>query len=245
MKRRPVRMGNSPTHRNLFRRTIIILGSLAAALGGLATVIANLSSIKEAADKMLASPATKVSLIQTRLIFGSSDIPIPEDVSGITFSQTMPEIEEAISKGNTVIDLGAVSEGDRLNHTKFAELPNLVSLVIQDRLTRGAERYVLIDSQKLATVTLGYLRVLIQKETVPPIYNCRIRVYYPGGGSTDTYSSIDLPEGTWKGYFEFGLMLDKDLEKKRSVTSKWEAVLTCEHKGKAAGDGPVPLTVGQ
>jgi hypothetical protein len=226
-------------------RVSIILGSLLAMLGGVATVLGNLSSIKEALDKMLASPAAKVSLIQTRLIFGSSDIPIPENVTGIEFSQTAPEIGEAISNGQTVVDLGAVSKADTLNHSTFTEFPQLASLVIQSRLTRGAERYVLIDNQKIATVTLGDLRVLIQKETIPKIDNCRMRVYYPDGGSKDTYSTIDLPEGTWKNYFEFGLVLDKDLEKKSRVTSKWEAVLTCENKGMAAGDGPVPLTVAQ
>lgn len=254
----------------MWGKVSVISGGIIAVLAFVTTVITNVGTIKETIDKLFSSSGADVKLLQSRLIFSSPSIPIPDEVPGIDFSATMPagfqngeEVE--LGEGQILIDLQQVAQGDPLNHHKFEEIDDLAAVVIERHLGRSeeglglnqllalaiegrksrlADRFVLIDPVELTKFTLAQLRVLIQKNTVPSLGSCKIRVYYPSGDSKETYNSIDLPAGTWKNYYEFGLLLPKDLQNKSKVTSKWEAVLTCDANGKAAADGPVPLMVG-
>ncbi|MCT7665496.1 hypothetical protein [Shinella kummerowiae] len=228
--------------RSIFKSAGVIATGVVGAIGVLAAVLANIGAIKATIDAFLSPGSSKVTLLHSRLIFESSNIPIPRDVPGIYFSDSF-DPTEGVPDGETVVDLHAIKVGDALNHVKFAEVSELARLVVAGRLKKSDLRFVFINEAELSSFTLAKIRILVQKDTAPALENCGVKVYQPDGEIKEAYNFVELPSGTWKNYFEFGLVLDRKLKNLNKITSKWEVVLSCSANGGTAGDGPVLLTV--
>jgi hypothetical protein len=83
-----------------------------------------------------------------------------------------------------------------------------------------------------------FLRVAVKKETDPGIGDCRVRLIDPAGKMQTSANRVDLAQGAWTNYYDFGLVLIG-----AKPGAKLKAVLFCENSGHSAGSELVPVTV--